>query len=151
MKNVITVGFIVLLGAVVAPPDGTVHAAPIAAHVSAGTVKVTVTYKGKGQVDTSHKLWVWLFDTPNIGPGSMPIGQVSLDTNGADAVFENVAGDRVYVAVAFDEHGGMTGDGPPPTGTPIGILMGADGVPSGVPPGDKAAVALNFDDTIRMP
>jgi hypothetical protein len=57
----------------------------------------------------------------------------------------------VYVAVAFDEKGGMMGDGPPPTGTPIGILMGPDGAPSGVTPGDKAPVVLNFDDTIRMP
>jgi hypothetical protein len=33
---------------------------------------------------------VWLFDTPNIGPGSMPIDQIALDKNGADAVFDNV-------------------------------------------------------------
>ena len=40
---------------------------------------------------------------------------------------------------------------PPPTGSPIGILMGKDGAPSGVTPGDKAAVVLTFDDTQRMP
>ena len=69
-------------------PGGALNAAPLATHVTAGTVKVTVTYKGKGKVDTSHKLWVWLFDTPNIGPGAMPIAQVALDKNGADAVFD---------------------------------------------------------------
>ncbi len=68
----------------------------------------------------------------------MPIGQVALDNNGTDAVFESVAGDKVYIAVAFDESGAMTGDGPPPTGSPIGILMGADGAPSAVTPGGKA-------------
>ena len=66
---------------------------------------MTVTYKGKGKVDASHKFWVWLFDTPNIGPGAMPIDQVALDKNGADAVFEAVAADKVWVAVAFDESG----------------------------------------------
>jgi hypothetical protein len=127
------------------------NAAPIATHVTAGTVKVTVTYKGKGKVDTSHKLWVWLFDTPNIGPGAMPIAQVALDNNGGDAVFENVAGDKVYIAVAFDEQGAMTGDAPPPTGSPVGLLMGADGTPRGVTPGDKAGTTLTFDDSLRMP
>ena len=151
MKNVLTVAFTALLAATVAQPGGALNAAPIATHVTAGTVKVTVTYKGKGKVDTSHKLWVWLFDTPNIGAGSMPIDQIALDANGSDAVFENVAGDKVYIAVAFDEHGAMMGDAPPPSGSPIGVLIGSDGVPRAVTPGSKDAVVLTFDDTQRMP
>ena len=149
MKNALITAFAVLFTAAVMPQA--LHASPPVAHVSAGTVKVTVTYKGKGTVDTSHKIWVWLFDTPNIGPGATPIDQIALDKNGTDAVFENVAGDKVYVAVAFDEKGAMIGDGPPPTGTPIGILMGPDGAPNGITPGSKDPVALNFDDSIRMP
>ena len=149
MKKVLT-SVVVILLACLAPPAGVLNAAP-AVTVVAGAVKITVTYKGKGTVDTSHKLWVWLFDTPNIGAGSMPIDQIALDKNGTEAVFENVAGDKVYVAVAFDEKGAMMGDGPPPTGSPIGILMGPDGTPNGITPGGKAPVALTFDDTIRMP
>ncbi len=149
MKKVLA-PVVVFLLAGLAPAAGVLNAEPVVT-VNSGTVKVTVTYKGKGTVDTSHKLWVWLFDTPNIGPGSMPLDQLALDKNGADAVFDNVAGDKVYVAVAFDEKGAMMGDGPPPTGSPIGILMGPDGMPNGVTPGGKAPVALNFDDTIRMP
>lgn len=111
---------------------------------------MTIHYKGKGKVDASHKLWVWLFDTPNIGPGSMPIDQVALDKNDIDAVFEGVAGDKVYIAAAFDETGGMMGDAPPPTGTPIGILIGKEG-PSAVLTGAKDAAVLTFDDSQRMP
>lgn len=151
MKNVLTVALTALLVATVAQPGGALNAAPTATHVTAGTVKVKITYKGKGTVDNSHKLWVWLFDTPNIGPGSMPIDQIALDNNGTDAVFENVAGDKVYIVAAFDEKGAMMGDGPPPTGTPVGILLGADGTPNGVAPGGKDAVVLNFDDSFRMP
>ena len=150
MKNAIAAAF-TLLAATILQPGGELRAAPIATHVTAGTVKVTVTYKGKGKVDASHKLWVWLFDTPNIGPGSMPIDQISLDANGANAVFESVAGDKVYVVAAFDETGAMMGDAPPPTGTPLGIFMGSDGAPGGVAPGGKDAVVLNFDDSFRMP
>jgi hypothetical protein len=149
MKNALISAFAALVSAGVMSPA--LHASTPVAHVmTAGTVKVTVTYKGKGTVDATHKLWVYLFDNPNIGAGSMPIGQIALEQNGGDAIFENVAGDKVFVAVAFDEQGTMFGEGPPPTGSPIGVLMGADGMPIGVAPGGKP-VALAFDDTIRMP
>ena len=128
---------------------GTLNASSAPA-VAAGNVKVTVHYKGKGTVDASHKIWVWLFDTPNIGAGSMPIDQSSLDANGAEIVFSGVAPSEVWIAVAFDEQGAMMGDGPPPTGTPIGILM-KDGKPASVPPGDNGIAVVTFDDTMRMP
>jgi hypothetical protein len=117
----------------------------------AGTVKVTVKYTGKGTVDGSHRVWVWLFTSPDIGPGSMPIAQTSLDKNGMPALFENVAADRVWIAVAFDEQGVMAGDGAPPTGTPIGLYVGSDGAPRPVTPGDTADATLVFDDSLRMP
>ena len=152
MKNVITMTLATLLAAAIAPSTGTLNASALDARVAAaGTVKVTVTYKGKGTVDSSHKLWVWLFDSPNIGAGSMPIAQVSIDKNGTEAVFEGVAGDTVYVAAAFDEQGAMSGDGPPPTGSPIGIIAGAEGAPSPVKPGDNVVAKLTFDDSFRMP
>ena len=151
MKNVITMTLAALLAAAIAPAGGTLNAAPLDTRITDGTVKVTVTYKGKGTVDSSHKLWVWLFDTPNIGAGSMPIAQVSLEKNGTDAVFDGVAGDKVYVAVAFDEQGAMMGDAPPPTGSPVGVLSGKDGAPSPLTPGDKGVATLSFDDSFRMP
>jgi hypothetical protein len=125
---------------------------PLAARgAGSGTVKITVKYAGKGTVDGSHRVWVWLFSSPDIGPGSMPIGQTSIDKNGTAAIFENVAEERVWIAVAFDEQGVMAGDGPPPTGTPIGVYVGSDGAPRPVTPGDTADATLVFDDSIRMP
>jgi hypothetical protein len=150
MKRVLTIAIAMLL-AVLAQPRWALNAAPLATSVTVGTVKVTIHYKGKGKVDASHKLWVWLFDSPNIGAGSMPVGQISLDKNDAEAVFDGLAAGKLYVAAAFDETGSMMGDAPPPTGTPIGILMGTDGMPSAVTPDDKAPVALTFDDSLKMP
>jgi hypothetical protein len=125
---------------------------PLAARgAGSGTVQITVKYAGKGTVDGSHRVWVWLFSSPDIGPGSMPIGQTSIDKNGTAAIFENVAEERVWIAVAFDEQGVMAGDGPPPTGTPIGVYVGSDGAPRPVTPGDTADATLVFDDSIRMP
>jgi hypothetical protein len=116
----------------------------------AGSVQVTVTYKGKGTVDASHQLWVWLFDTPEIGAGAMPIGQMSLDKNGATATFE-AAADKVWIAVAYDESGTMAGMAPPPSGTPIGIHASATGAPEAVATGDKKPIVVTFDDSQRMP
>jgi hypothetical protein len=131
-------------------PLGASSGVPSGARVAAGTVKVTVNYKGKGTVDATHKLWVWIFDTPNIGAGSMPVDQLALDKNGTDAVFNNVAPGQVWIAVAFDEHGVMTGNEPPPSGSPISVYT-AGGAPSPVTPGEKAILTLTFDDTMRMP
>ena len=150
MKRVLAVVVAALLANLV-QPGASLTAAPLATSTAAGTVKVTVHYKGKGKVDASHKLWVWVFDTPNIGPGAMPLDQVALDKNDIDAVFEGVAADKVWIAVAYDESGGMMGDAPPPSGTPIGILAGNDGAPLAVASGAKDTAVLTFDDSQRMP
>ena len=150
MKKVLTVVVAAMCVALTGPMAAS-SAAPGAASETAGAVKVTVNYTGKGTVDASHKLWVWIFDTPNIGAGSMPIDQVSLDANGRQAVFENVAPGQVWIAVAFDEQGAMMGDAPPPSGSPISVHLGNDGMPSPVTPGEKGVVALTFDDSMRMP
>jgi hypothetical protein len=149
MKKVLTV--VAALFVSLAQSGASLTAAPVLAHASAGTVKVTVHYKGKGKVDASHKLWVWVFDSPNIGAGSMPVDQLSLDRNDVDAVFNGIAPEKVWIAAAFDESGGMMGDAPPPTGTPIGILMGGDGAPLAILSGAKEAAVLTFDDSQRMP
>lgn len=147
MKKVLA-SIVVILLAGFAQPASVLKAS--SATVSAGAVKVTIHYKGKGKVDGSHKIWVWLFDTPSIGPGAMPIDQSSTEKNDAEVVFDGVAPSQVYIAVAFDETGAMMGDGPPPTGTPIGILS-VNGAPSGVTPGEKGVAVLTFDDSLRMP
>ncbi len=156
MKQIVPIAFVVMIAAT-APHLGTVlaAAAPIAsvamAKVTAGTVKVTVNYKGKGTVDNKHLVWVWLFSSPEIGPGSMPIAQLTVDKNGGVATFDGVGAEQVWVAVAFDEQGTMSGDAPPPSGTPVGIFAGPDGMPKGVVPGDKGVITLTFDDSFRMP
>lgn len=112
-------------------------------------VKVTVKYTGKGTVDTSHRIWVWLFDTPDIGPGAMPIAEMAIEKNGATANFAAVGAGKVWVAVAYDEKGGFGGMAPPPSGSPVALYM-SDGKPGLVIPGADAAITVTFDDTDRM-
>jgi hypothetical protein len=115
-------------------------------------VTVTVKYTGKGTVDATHKIWVWLFLDPNIGPGSIPIAEESIDKNGGTASFANVTGKQVYVAVAYDEAGGFGGNAPPPPGSPIAMygVKAPDDKPAAVVPGAKSSVSITFDDTQRM-
>jgi hypothetical protein len=115
----------------------------------AAGVKVTVKYTGKGTVDASHRIWVWLFDTPDIGPGAMPIGELSIDTNGGTADFTSVAAGKVWIAIAYDEKGGFGGMAPPPAGSPVTLYM-ENGAPGWVAPGVEAAVTVTFDDSMRM-
>ena len=151
MKNVITMTLAALLAAAIAPSSGTLNAAPLATHITAGTVKVTVTYKGKGTVDSLAQA---------VGVAVRHAEHRSrLDADRAGLARQErhrrgvrgVVGDKVYIAVAFDEQGAMMGDAPPPAGSPIGVLAGKDGAPSAVTPGDKGAATLTFDDSFRMP
>ena len=150
MKRIATVAVAALvLGATAHQP--VVTAAPHEARVTAGSVAVKVNYKGKGAVDDKHRVWIWLFGTPDIGPNSMPIAELSVTKNGEVAIFEGVGAEKVWIAAAFDEKGEMFGQAPPPPGTPVGVLLGPDGAPAGVVTGGKTEALLTFDDSFRMP
>lgn len=125
-------------------------AAGPAADSQDSSVRVTVKYTGKGQVDETHRVWLWLFDTPDIGPGSMPIAELSVGKNDDTATFQSVTAAKVWIAAAYDERGTMSGNAPPPSGTPVGIYASSTGAPEGVKPGDKPVI-LTFDDSQRMP
>jgi hypothetical protein len=144
MKQIAPLAFVMLIAAAAAMHQAT------AAASSDGAVKVTVNYQGKGTVDATHRVWVWLFDTPDIGPGSMPIAELSVDANGGTAAFAGVGAQRVYIAAAFDAAGTMSGNAPPPSGSPVGVLLDTEGRPRSVVPGE-AAIVLTFDDSQRMP
>jgi hypothetical protein len=119
----------------------------------ANGITVTVKYTGKGAVDSSHRLWVWLFDNPKIGPDSFPIGELSIEKNGGAVTFPNLSAKEVYIAMAYDEGGGFLGQAPPPPGSPIALYgaKGPDAPPLPVTPGPKVKVVVTFDDSQRMP
>ena len=79
-----------------------------------GKLKVTVDYKGAGTVDATHEIFVWVFDTPNIGADSVPLANDVVTTNGGTLSFSGLP-KEVYLAAAFDEKGDYDGtSGPPP-------------------------------------
>ena len=115
------------------------------------SVKVTVNYKGPGDVDQTHRLWIWLFDTPDIGPGAIPVAELSLAQNGGAVTFSDVSAPKVWIAAAYDQRGGFTGQAPPPSGSPITVYAAGSASPAPVTPGAPAEVSFIFNDSLRMP
>jgi hypothetical protein len=121
-----------------------------AAAPKATDVAVAVTYKGKGAVDATHRIIVFMFADANITSASRPVGPAQFATkNGETVTFPNVTG-PVYVFAVYDEKGTYDGvSGPPPAGIPTGLYAKTPkGTPTAVAPGSPV-VKLTFDDTQR--
>jgi hypothetical protein len=142
MKRLLAIG-VVLLGLSVAA-----SASVLPRFLRAGDVAVTVTYTGKGKVDDTHEILVFLFDHPTPGPGSMPLAMQATMKSGGTVVFKDVAVSPVYVTLVYDEQANYAGDAPPPPGAPIGSYQ-KGGKPIPVTPGPAAKIKVSFDDSTR--
>lgn len=120
-----------------------------------GTLKLTVKYTGaEGPVDQTHKLLVFVFDSPNIGTGeTMPIKFDALAENGGILSMPFTV-TPVYVVSVYDKTGGYDFSGPPASGSPAGLYVTADSqgpAPIAIEPGKTTEINLHFDDSIRVP
>ncbi len=113
-------------------------------------LRVKVNYTGAGTVDSTHGIHLYLFDTPDISAGSMPIGMSSAWENGAVVVFSGVYSQTVYLAGAYGDYDPSMG--PPPSGTPVALYRPGEPVPTPIAM-DQATVEIEFtfDDSFRMP
>ncbi|MGH9311960.1 MAG: hypothetical protein ACRD1S_02055 [Vicinamibacterales bacterium] len=144
-----TLGRIILFGLLLMLAATT---GPVVALGAAGDVAVTVTYKGKGPVDETREVWVFLFDTPDLGPGARPVATQTVKKNGGTATFTGVTQSPVYVRIAYDEKGDYDGfSGPPPPGTPLGQYSTDGKTIAPVTPGPGAKIKVVFDDSVRHP
>lgn len=138
------VASIVLAGLVAAA-----SAAVLARLVPAGDVTVTVTYTGKGTVDDTHEILVFLFDHPDPVAGSEPLAMLPTTKSGGTVTFKDVATSPVYITLVYDEAANYDGrSGPPPAGAPIGAYQ-KDGKAIPVTPGPAANIKVSFDDSRR--
>jgi hypothetical protein len=117
--------------------------------VRAGDVTVTASYTGKGVVDSSHEILVFLFDHPMPTESSEPLRTDVITKNGGSVAFKNVTTEPVYVILVYDEASNYDGQsGPPPVGTPIAVYS-KDGKAAAVKPGPDAKVSVTFDGSRR--
>ena len=114
--------------------------------IAATDLPVTVTYKGKGTVDATHRVIVFLFADSNVSNQSRPLDKVYASKSGETVTFKNVSS-PVYVFAVYDPAGAYDGvSGPPPAGLPVAIYRQA---PKGPPTAVKAGtlVKFTFDDS----
>ncbi len=119
-----------------------------------GTLKLTLKYTGAdGPVDQTHKLLVFVFDTPEMTTGQvMPIKFETLAENGG-TLSMGFTVSPVYVAAIYDKPGGYDFTAPPASGCPVTVYAkdGQGPAPIAIEPGKTTEISMQFDDTIRMP
>lgn len=119
------------------------------------TLKLKVSYTGKGTVDPKHPVIVFLFDSPDfIQGGSGPIAMKQATSKTETLTFEEITAANVYIAAAYTADGSYDGQsGPPPSGASMGLYGKTPGTPDPVKmePGKTSTAELAFDDTAKMP
>ncbi|MFZ0428415.1 MAG: hypothetical protein WAO20_09885 [Acidobacteriota bacterium] len=125
--------------------------AQVSAQNSSRELRVKLTYSGPGQVDAAHGIHLYVFDTPDISTGSMPIAMDSARENGAVLVVPGLTQEKVYLVAAYGDYDTMMG--PPPSGTPIALYKPGDvNMPTPIAMDkDKVEVEFQFDDSMKMP
>ena len=121
---------------------------------SVRTLKVKLNYTGTGKVDEKHKIFLFLFDTPDFRErGDMPVAVGTAAAKDATASFSNVAKSPVYLIAVYDPSGEYAGMSVPPSGSSLALYGDGTGkmAPIAIEEGKTAQVDLPFDDSIKMP
>jgi hypothetical protein len=121
---------------------------------AAGTLKVKLSYTGAGAVDEKHKVFLFLFDTPDFVQGNaMPVGSESATTKNATVTFAGIAKSPVYLVAIYDPAGAYEGMSPPPSGSSIKVYGKTPGQPDAiaVDAGKTTQIDVTFDDSAKMP
>jgi len=122
---------------------------------SAGSLRVKLNYTGTGHVDEKHKIWVFLFDSPEfVRGGAAPFEAKGAASKDGAVTFNDVAKSPVYVGTVYDPTGRYDGQsGPPPSGSSMGIYKKTPGEPAPVTieAGKTVSIDVPFDDTVKMP
>jgi hypothetical protein len=122
---------------------------------AARTLKVKLNYTGAGTVDEKHRIFVFLFDTPDFikGDSAMPIGFGSGAAKDATVTVSDIAKSPVYVIAVFDPTGAYEGMSKPPSGASMAMYGKTPGEPGpiAIEAGKTTQIDVPFDDTIKMP
>jgi len=118
-------------------------------------LRVKVHYKGAGTVDEKHKILIFLFDSPEFGHREvMAFAVMSTSSKDGTVTFNDVTKSPAYVGSVYDPKGGYAErQGPPPSGSSLGMYSKTPGQPAPVKveAGKTVDVEFNFDDSVKMP
>lgn len=128
----------------------------VVANSTTGKVlKVKLNYSGAGTVDEKHRIYVFLFDSPDFSSGQvMPVGTASASAKDETLSFDSLSQSKVYIAAVYDKSGTYDGQsGPPASGSPAGMYSKTPGEAEAVnlPEGETVEIELGFDDSYTVP
>lgn len=118
------------------------------------SLQVKLNYTGAGKVDDAHKIYLFLFDSPDFMQGTvMPIASLTANAKDQTISFTDLTASTVYLAVAYDPKGEYDGMSAPPSGASMGLYAKEPGKPApiAIESGKPAHVDMPFDDSIKMP
>lgn len=121
---------------------------------SSRTIQVDVSYTGSGTVDSGHKIYVSLWDSPDFptGGGGPPVAIMSVASKTGTVTFPDVQKSPTYVSAAYDPTGAWDGQsGPPPAGASLGMYSKKPPTPEPihVDSGKTAKAKFSFDDSVK--
>ncbi len=119
------------------------------------TLRLKMNYTGAGTVDEKHKIYIFVFDTPDFMNGDvMPVAFGNTSAKDGVVGVADLTASPVYVVAAYDPSGDYDGmSGPPPSGASITIYskMPPTPEPIKIDTGGTAEVEVAFDDSQKMP
>jgi hypothetical protein len=115
------------------------------------TIEVEVNYTGAGTVNASHKIYVALWNSPDLS-GGPPVTVKSLDSKKGMVTFSDVQIVPAYVSTAYDPTGNWDAQSPPPSGSSLGMYSKnpPNPQPIDVAAGKTIRVSITFDDSVKQ-
>lgn len=117
------------------------------------TLKVQLHYTGNGKVDEKHKIFVFVFDTPDFTHGdAAPVDTHEAVGKDEEVTFSNVSQSPVYAALIYDPNGEYDGQSAPPSGVTVAMYSKTPGVPEpiSIDSGKAVEVTIAFDDSHKL-
>jgi hypothetical protein len=120
----------------------------------ARTLKVKVHYTGSGTVDEQHKIFTFLFGSPQFTHGGdIPFAMRYIASKESVVTFSNVDRSPVYVGTVYDASGKFDGQSSPPSGSALGAYSTDSEKPAPVKleEGKTVEIEMSFDDSAKVP
>jgi hypothetical protein len=116
------------------------------------TIEVEINYTGTGTVNAGHRIYVALWNSPDMS-GGPPVAVKSLDSKKGTVTFSDVQTVPAYISTAYEPTGTWAAQTPPPSGSSLGVYSKTppNPQPIDVPAGQTMKVSVTFDDSVKVP
>ena len=113
------------------------------------SLAVTVDYTGSGSVDEQHKIYVQIFDSPQLDMRRR-IGLRIVTENHATVTFSDVSPDTVYLFALYDQHASVISAAGPNPQSPVAVYGESLENPQPIRLNQTSELSLRFGESLRL-